>query len=144
MNEAVLHGVGAVATALALGFVVSVTVLVGRIAFRTLPEAGARDFLRALFPAYYVVTLAFLGVGAAALALTRPVDAGVLAAVAIVTAFAWLWLTPIAHRLDDLRMDGEDVAVELIKIQKRGSFIIVAQILALVVVVVRLAVLPNA
>jgi len=139
MSDEFLLGVGAVAVALALGFVVSVTVLVGRIAFQTLAEENARDFLRALFPAYYVATLAFVGVGAAALALIRPVDAGVLVGVAIVTAFAWLWLTPIAHRLDDLRRDGKDVAQDLIKIQKRGSFIIVAQILALAVVVVRLA-----
>jgi len=142
MNEPVFEAIGAVAAALALGFVVSVTVVVGRIAFRVLSEDDARSFLRALFHVYYIALISFLVVGAAALALPRPVDAGVLGAVAIVTAFAWAWLTPIAHRLDDLRREGQDVAKELVRIQGRGSFIIVAQIVSLTVVVIRLATVP--
>ncbi len=117
------------------------TAFMARVAFQALPEDHARAYLRKAFPVYYILLIAFSGVGAAALALPRPVDAGVLAAVAITAAFAWFWLLPIAHRLDDLRRDGQDVQRELIRIQGRTSFIIVAHIAALTTVVIRLAVL---
>lgn len=142
MSNSVLLAVGAVTAALALGLVLSVTVLVGRVAFRALDEDNARTFLRALFKVYYIALMAFLVNGAAALAYIRPIEAGVLAAVGVVTGFAWVWFTPIAHRLDDLRRSGQDVARELIRIQSRGSLIIIAQIVALSVVVIRLAVMP--
>ena len=48
---------------------------------------------------------------------------------------------PIAHRLDDMQREGQDMQRELLQVQGRTSFIIVAQIAALIAVVVRLAVL---
>ncbi len=140
MDQSWLVGVGAVATALALGLVPAMTAFFGRMAFRHLSAEAARTFLRAAFPIYYMLLLGFTVIGGLALALPRPVDAGILTGVAIVTLFAWLWLMPIAHRLDELQQGGEDVSRELVKIQGRASFIIFSQILALIVVVVRLAV----
>jgi hypothetical protein len=141
MEQKLLIAVGAVATALALGLVPAMTVIVGRMAFKSLPEDAARDFLRAAFPVYYIMLLAFTCIGGATLALPRPVDASILGAVAFTALFAWLWLMPIAHRLDDMQRDGQDMRRELVQVQGRTSFIIVAQMAALITVVIRLAVI---
>lgn len=133
-------GVGAIASALALGLVPAMTAFMGRVAFQTLDDADASRFLRAAFPIYYRLLIIFTLIGASALALARPIDAGVLFAVAITALFARVWLLPIANRLDDLKRGGQDVQKELLQIQGRTSFVIVAQIIALTVVVVRLAV----
>lgn len=138
--ELLLIGVGAVNVALALGLVPAMTLFVGRMAFRELDADQARSFLRAAFPVYYAMLIGFTVVGAAALALPRPIDASVLAGVAITALFARFWLMPIAHRLDDLQRGGQDVQKELMQTQGRSSFIIVAQLAALITVVVRLAV----
>lgn len=140
MDQTWLVGIGAVATALALGLVPAMTVLIGRIAFQTLPEDEARAFLRAAFPVYYAFLIGFTLLGAAALAMPRPIDASVLAAVGLISLFARLWLMPIAHRLDDLQREGQDMRQELLKIQGRSSFVIVATLIALAVVAIRLAV----
>jgi signal transduction histidine kinase len=110
-------------------------------AFKSLSADAARDFLRVAFPVYYIMLLAFTCIGGAALAMPRPVDASILGAVAFTALFAWLWLMPIAHRLDDMQREGQDMQRELLQVQGRTSFIIVAQIAALIAVVVRLAVL---
>ena len=46
------------------------------------------------------------------------------------------------HRLDDLTQAGQNMTAELLNVQKRSSLIIVAQLGALVAVVVRLALTP--
>jgi polyferredoxin len=115
------------------------TLFVGRIAYQALPEEQASAFLRAAFPVYYGLLTALSAIGAAALALPKPIEAGILAAVTLTSAFAWLWLLPIAHRLDDLREQGQQVRKELLQTQGRMTFIVVAQIIALVVTIVRLA-----
>jgi hypothetical protein len=45
---------------------------------------------------------------------------------------------PIAHRLDDLRQQGQQVRKELLQTQGRMTFIVVVQIIALIVTIVRL------
>jgi len=134
-----LIGLGAVNAALALGLAPMMTLFVGRIAYQSLPEEQASAFLRAAFPVYYGLLTALSAIGAASLALEKPVEAGILAGVGITSAFAWLWLLPIAHRLDDLRQQGQQVRKELLQTQGRMTFIVVAQIIALIVTVVRLA-----
>lgn len=143
MNESLLVGVGALTTALAFGLVPALTVFMGRMTFRELEAADARRLLRATFPVYYKILLAFLAVGGAALAVPRPIDAAILGGVAIVTLYAWLWLSPIAHRLDDLKDEGQEVNQELTRVQARLSFIVVAKLFALATVVIRLATLPT-
>lgn len=144
MNSATdpwLIGLGAINAAMALGLVPAMTLFIGRVAFRELEETVASAFLRAAFPVYYMMLLAFSGVSAAALARPRPVDAVIMLCVFITALFARYWLMPIAHRLDDLKQTGQDVNRELMQTQGRTSFIIVAQLAALMAVVVRLAVL---
>ena len=106
MENPWLIGLGAVNAALALGLAPMMTLFVGRIAYQALPEEQASAFLRAAFPVYYGLLTALSAIGAAALALPKPIEAGILAAVTLTSAFAWLWLLPIAHRLDDLREQG--------------------------------------
>lgn len=142
MAEPWLLGMGAVNAALALGLVPTMTLFVGRVAFAALPPDHARAFLRAAFPVYHAMLMAFTVAGAAALAWHRPVDAAILGGVAVTNGFAWFWLMPIAHRLDDLTQAGQNMTAELLNVQKRSSLIIVAQLGALVAVVVRLALTP--
>lgn len=143
MNESLLVGIGALATALALGLVPALTVFMGRMAFRELDETDARKLLRATFPVYYKILMAFVAIAAAALVGPYPIDAAILGGVAIVTLYAWLWLTPIAHRLDDLKRDGQEVGPEIMRVQARMSLIVVAKLFALATVVYRLATLAN-
>ncbi len=142
MNDSVLIGVGALNAALALGLVPALTVFMGRMAFRELDEDDARKLLRAAFPVYYKILLAFTAIAALALVRPYPIDAAILGGVAFVTLYAWIWLAPIAHRLDDLKRDGQDVGQEVMRIQARMSLIVVAKICALATVVIRLATLP--
>jgi len=135
-------GIGAVLASLALGFVTIMMTVVGRTAFRVLPEEHALTFLRAAFPVYYALLILFTALGSALLALTHPYDAGVLACVALLALFGRFWLMPIAHRIDDLRREGQDMQSDLTAIQKRTSFVVVVQFFALAAVVARLAVLP--
>lgn len=138
MQSPWLIGLGAISAALALGLATMMTLFIGRIAYRSLPEEYASTFLRAAFPVYYGILTALSVVGGAALAVPRPIEAGILTAVALTSAFAWLWLMPIAHRLDDLRQEGQQVRKELLQTQGRMTFIVVAQIIALIVIIVRL------
>ena len=138
MQSPWLIGLGAISAALALGLALMMTLFIGKIAYRSLPEEYASTFLRAAFPVYYCILTALSVAGGAALAVPRPVEAGILAAVALTSAFAWLWLMPIAHRLDDLRQQGQQVRKELLQTQGRMTFIVVVQIIALIVTIVRL------
>jgi len=138
MQSPWLIGLGAISAALALGLAPMMTLFIGRIAYRSLPEEYASTFLRAAFPVYYCILTALSVAGGAALAVPRPIEAGILAAVALTSAFAWLWLMPIAHRLDDLRQQGQQVRKELLQTQGRMTFIVVIQIIALIVTIVRL------
>ena len=136
-----LEGIAAINVALALGLVPAMTVFFGRMAFRELDADGARRLLRACFPVYHAMLTAFSLVAAAALAMPRPFDAGLMLGVAVTALFSWFWLMPMAHRLDDMQRQGRDVGRELIRAQSRSSFVIVAQLAALLAVAVRLAVM---
>ena len=95
-----LEGIAAIHVALALGLVPAMTVFFGRMAFRELDEDRARALLRACFPVYHAMLTAFSLVAAAALALPRPFDAGIMLGVAVTALFSWFWLMPLAHRLE--------------------------------------------
>jgi signal transduction histidine kinase len=141
MSESMMIAIGAVTASFAFGLVLAVTAFIGRVAFQVLPEEQARLLLRRVFPIFYMLLFGASVIGGAALALPRPVEAGILAAVAFTTLFAWTWLMPIAHRMDDLQRSGEEVRRELMQTQGRTTFIVVAQIAALMTVVIRLAIL---
>lgn len=138
-----LVGIGALFAALAFGLTPAMTVFIGRMAFQHLEEADAKSFLRAAFPIYHAMQVGSCVVAALALATLRPIDAVIMGAVAFIGLFAWLWLMPIAHRLSDLKETGQDIAKELLQVQGRSSFIIVAQLAAMATVVVRLAIVPT-
>ena len=143
MAGELLVGFGALFVALAFGLTPAMTVFIGRMAFEKLEEEAAKSFLRASFPIYHAMQIGCCVVAGLALATQRPIDAGIMGAVAFIGLFAWLWLMPIAHRLDGLKLAGQDVAKDLLQIQGRSSFIIVAQLAAMATVVVRLAIVPT-
>lgn len=143
MASEVLVGLGAIFTALAFGLTPAMTVFIGRMAFQKLEDEAATGFLRATFPVYHAMQAACAVLAALAFAMPRPIEAVVMGAVAFVGLFAWLYIMPIAHGLDDDRRAGKDVARELIRIQSRSSFIIVAQLTAMATVVIRVAIVPT-
>ena len=82
--------------------------------FKSLPEAEAGHFLRALFPRYYL----FLIIGSAAAALAHgraaPEPALLAAAVAVSTAAVLLLSVPKINALRDRQLAGDDAAAELL------------------------------
>ncbi len=105
MAEEFMIGVAAIWAALALGLIPAMTLFIGRVAFLSLDDANAAKFLRAAFPTYYLMLACFSGFAAALLVVPRPIEAAMMGSVASLALFARFWLLPIAHNLDDLRME---------------------------------------
>jgi hypothetical protein len=106
MAEEFMIGIAAIWAALALGLIPAMTLFIGRIAFMTLDADNAAKFLRAAFQIYYLMLACFSGFAAALLALPRPIEAGMMALIAVMALYGRYWLLPIAHNLDDLRMQN--------------------------------------
>ena len=76
----------ALAAALLVGGMLFFAAMVAPMVFKVLDEATAGRFIRRLFPVYYLGMFAFAAVAAvaaAAAAFARPIDAAVLAVVAL-------------------------------------------------------------
>lgn len=114
MAEEFMIGIAAIWAALALGLIPAMTLFIGRVAFLTLDEDNAAKFLRAAFKIYYPMLACFSGFAAVLLVVPRPIEAAMMASVTALALFARYWLLPIAHNLDDLRIQrltgvpGED------------------------------------
>ena len=82
--------------------------IVAPVVFRALDEAGARAFLRALFPRYYtfIIGLSVLSVGALAGGL-RWGEAGWMAAVALSTLWVRQRLMPRINEARDASLTGD-------------------------------------
>ena len=106
MAEEFMIGIAAIWAALALGLIPAMTLFIGRVAFMTLDADNAAKFLRAAFQIYYLMLACFSGFAAALLALPRPIEAALMALIAFMALYGRYWLLPIAHNLDDLRMQN--------------------------------------
>lgn len=106
MAEEFMVGIAAIWAALALGLIPAMTLFIGRIAFMTLDADNAAKFLRTAFEIYYLMLACFSGFSAALLVLPRPIEAGMMVLVAVMALYGRYWLLPIAHNLDDLRMQN--------------------------------------
>lgn len=104
MAEEFMIGIAAIWAALALGLIPAMTLFIGRVAFQTLDEENAAKFLRVAFKTYYLMLACFAGFATVLLAIPRPIEAAMMASVAGLALFARYWLLPIAHNLDDLRI----------------------------------------
>jgi hypothetical protein len=129
---------GLVVCGAALGAMLFFAGVVAPLTFRTLPSDVAADFIRALFPVYYAVLMAVTA--AAALSLWDRREAPVLAAVAVLFAFARWGLMPRINRARDLHLLGEAEEGKIFRRLHRLSVLInVAQMIALLGVFTHLA-----
>jgi hypothetical protein len=100
-------------------------------------EAAGR-FIRQVFPWYYLVVIALAAVGAAALAVPRPVDAAVLGAVAAVGVAARQVLMPMINRARDAMLAGDAASkTRFTRLHRLSVWINAAQIVAVAVVLAR-------
>ena len=106
MAEEFMIGIAAIWAALALGLIPAMTLFIGRIAFMTLDADNAAKLLRVAFQVYYLMLACFSGFAAALLAIPRPIEAAMMALIAVMALYGRFWLLPIAHNLDDLRMQN--------------------------------------
>ncbi len=107
-----LHAIALYATATLLGAMLFFSFVVTPVAFRALQGEAVSNYLRALFPLYYLVIIVLGAVGAVTLALAeRPLPA---AALGLVAAFAVLTRQVLIPQLDAHRAGraaGEPAAV---------------------------------
>lgn len=95
------------ATALCLGAMVFFTIAVAPITHRALPREMAGQFLRALFPVYYLFVFATAAGAAVALIPLSGTAAGIMAALAGIAIWSRQVLTPRINTLGELRAAGD-------------------------------------
>lgn len=98
------------ALALMLGGMVFFAAIVAPNVFTRLPMAQAGPFIRVLFPWYYRYLAATSGLCAVALIPLRPVDAGIVGVLAVITLWLMLGLMPALNRQSDLAQSGDAAA----------------------------------
>lgn len=139
MEHTVLGVIGGIACALLLGGMVTFTAFFARQVFAKLPDETARDFIRAVFPSYYLLMAVFAAIGAAALAAIRPWDALALAIAAAGFVFAREWLMPWAQRLYAAREAGQPGAAErFARVHRQSALLNLLQMVAALGVLARL------
>lgn len=134
----IVTAIALVAMALHLGGMAFFAAGVAPLVFTRLPPEHAGRFIRQVFPVYYLWVGATAALAAIALLPSRPVDAGVLAASAALTAWLRQVLMPRINRASDALQAGDAA-------QKRGfdrghrlSVVLnLAQLLAATVVLIR-------
>lgn len=137
--SATLAVVGGFACALLLGGMVMFAGIFARTAFAHLPQATAAAFMRAAFASYYIAMSVLAALAAAGLVWKWPLDALVLAAVAVGFVLARQWLMPVAHRLEEEREAGLPGAAERFgAVQGRSVLLNFVQVIAIAVVLGRL------
>lgn len=135
---AVSHIAGFLLCGMVLGAMLFFAGVVAPLTFRTLPSDIAGDFIRALFPVYYGVLMA--ATAAAALSLWDRREGPVLAAVAVLFAFARWGLMPRINWARDLHLMGEPEEGKIFRRLHRLSVLInIAQMIALLGVLLHLA-----
>jgi hypothetical protein len=130
----------AVATAMLAGAMTFFAGGVAPLVFQTLSEADAGRLIRRIFPVYYLIGLALSGLaGVFAVLAARPLDAGVLAAVALLFLIARQVLMPRINALRDREVAGDAAAAgPFRRLHGLSVWINAAQLLAALAVAVRL------
>lgn len=110
------------------------------VVFRVLDEQSAGRFLRTLFPRYFLVIFIASAVAAAGFAATRPLDAAIMAAVALGAAFSRQVLVPRINAARDRELAGDEAAGRTFSRLHRTSVAInLLQLAAAFLVLVRIA-----
>ena len=129
---------GLFSTALLFGSMMFFSAVMAPLIFVKLGGEAAGRFIRQVFPWYYLVVIALAAVGAAALAVPRPVDAAVLGAVAAVGVAARQVLMPMINRARDAMLAGDAASkTRFSRLHRLSVWINAAQIVAVAVVLAR-------
>ena len=129
---------GLFSTALLFGSMMFFSAVMAPLIFIKLGGEAAGRFIRQVFPWYYLVVIVLAAVGAAALAVPRPVDAAVLGAVAAVGVAARQVLMPMINRARDAMLAGDAASkTRFSRLHRLSVWINAAQIVAVAVVLAR-------
>ncbi len=129
---------GLFSTALLFGSMMFFSAVMAPLIFVKLGGEAAGRFIRQVFPWYYLVVIVLAAVGAAALAVPRPVDAAVLGAVAAVGVAARQVLMPMINRARDAMLAGDAASkTRFSRLHRLSVWINAAQIVAVAVVLAR-------
>lgn len=132
--------VGTLAAATLLGSMAFFSAVMAPLVFIKLDAATAGRFIRSVFPWYYLVVLVLASLAAATLAAGRPVDAAVMAAVALGAIVSRQVLMPRINAQRDRALAGDAAAGRRFDALHRVSvWINAAQLLAAGAVMARLA-----
>lgn len=135
-----LNAIALLALALHLGGMAFFAAAVAPLVFTRLPPGHAGRFIRQVFPVYYLWVGATAAAAAAALLPLRPLDAGVLAASAALTAWLRQVLMPRINRASDAVQAGDASRKPSFDRGHRLSVVLnLAQLLAAAIVLVRFA-----
>lgn len=138
--EGILLPIANVTAGTLFGGMVTFTAFFAPQAFRRLPEGVADQFVRDLFPLYYLGGLILAAIGALALAPVRMAEAVVIAIVAAGFLFSRYYLMPRTMRAHRERARGTVGAAEAFAdLHRRSAFLNMAQFIATLVVLIRLA-----
>ena len=121
-----------------LGSIVFFAAGIAPTVFQSLPEAEAGQFLRRLFPRYYLALI--LGAGAAGLCfvMTSPLAAAVCLIIAGSTAWVRQVLVPRINQLRDAELGGDtDAGQQFARLHRWSVSINMVQLLALLILLIR-------
>ncbi len=131
---------GTLAAALLLGSMAFFSAVIAPLVFIELDPATAGRFIRRLFPWYYLVVLFFAASAATALVWARPLDAVIMAAVALAAWVSRQLLMPRINASRDRVLGGDATAGRQFDLLHRTSvWINAAQLIASATVMARLA-----
>jgi fatty acid desaturase len=124
-------------TGLVLGGMTFFGFVFAPLVFAKLPADTAGGFIRQVFPVYYRVFAIVCAL--AALAAWGRLDAAVLALVTAGFLFAWLWLMPRINQARDSAAEDAASGTRFARLHRLSVLINAAQLVAVLIVFVRLA-----
>lgn len=137
--DALLLAAGLLLSAALFGGMLFFSALVAPLVFARLDPASAAGFIRALFPWYYLMIIVAGGLAATVLLALRPVEAAVLAAIALAAVFARQGLMPRINRARDSGEAGDgEAAARFARLHRYSVWLNAAQLLAAAAVLVRI------
>ena len=133
-----METIGLYIVAATLGSMVFFAAGIAPTVFQSLPEAEAGQFLRRLFPRYYLALI--LGAGAAGLCfvMTSPLAAAVCLIIAGSTVWVRQVLVPRINQLRDAELGGDtDAGQQFARLHRWSVSINMVQLLALLILIIR-------
>ncbi len=138
--ETILLGIAVAASALVFGGMVTFTGFFAPMVFRKLDKPVADAFMRDAFGPYYTVMAVVSGIAAVSALPVQPWEAAIMALVAVAFAASRYVTMPQTQRLFDARERGQyGAAEEFTRAHKRGAFVNMIQLVAVLAALMRLA-----